>query len=188
MDAEWFATEGLIPEGDQALVLAGLRRDAPRRVPGSVTPGLTCSWVTPDRDFLVVEITVPRGEDARWRVIVGHELVYGSWEWGPNVDSIAEEMASTRRIVRIMPTRWRPNSVLWEPAGAPEEVVAAVWIWLATQAARPLARQEWDRDDKTVRSRLAFEDDGESKISSWNSLGSLLTLHRAPTRSVHLRP
>jgi hypothetical protein len=188
MDTGWFAAEGPVPEGAEARVLEGLRRDAPHRVPGSVTPDLTRSWVTPDQDFLVVEITVPRGEDARWRVIVGDGRVYGSWEWASDLDSIAEEMANTRKVARIMPTRWRPRSVLWQPAGVPEEVVAAVWTWLAEQAARPLARQEWDRDDQTVRSRLAFEDDGESQISSWNGLRSLLTLYRAPTRTVHLRP
>jgi hypothetical protein len=188
MDIGWFAAEGLAPEGDQARILDGLRRDAPQRVPGSVIPDLTCSWVTPDRIFLVVEITVPRGDDARWRVIVGDGQVYGSWEWGPERDGIAEEMASTRKLARIMPKRWRPRSVLWQSAGAPEEVVAAVWTWLAQQAARPLGRQEWDRDEETVRSRVAFEDDGESQISSWNGLRSLLTLHRSPTRTVHLRP
>jgi hypothetical protein len=188
MGAEWFAAEGVGPDGDQALVLEGLRRDAPNRVPGSVTPDLTGSWVTPDRVFLVVEIAVPRGEDARWRVVLGDGIVYGSWEWGPQVDSIAEEMASNRKVARIMPKRFWPRSVLWGAAGAPEEVVAAVWVWLTEQASRPLARQEWDRNDQTVRSRLAFEDNGESKISEWTSLSSLLTLGAAPTRTVRLRP
>jgi hypothetical protein len=188
MSAEWFATDGAAPDGDQASVLAGLRRDAAYRVPSSVTPDLTASTVTPDGMFLVVEITVPRGADARWRVVFGDGLVYGSWEWGPEMDGIAEDMASTRKIARILPKRWRPRSVLWQPAGAPEEIVADVWTWLAEQAARPLAREEWDRDGRTVRSRVAFEDNGESKISSGDGLASLLTLWRAPTRTVHLRP
>jgi hypothetical protein len=188
MGAEWFVTEGLAPQGELGRVLEDLRRDAPNRVPSTVTPELSCSWVTPDGVFLVVEITVPLGENARWRVIVGDGLVYGSWEWGPDLDGIAEEMASNRKVARIMPKRFRPRSVLWQPAGTPEEVVAAVWTWLAEQAVRPLVRQEWDRDDKMVRNRLAFGDNGESHGGEWIGFRSLLTLRRAPTRTVHLRP
>jgi hypothetical protein len=108
----------------------------------SVTPELTGSWVTPDRNFLVVEITGPRGEDARWRVVLGDGIVCCSCEWGPAVDGIAEEIASNRKVARVMPKRFWPRSVLWDAAGAPEEVVAAVWVWLAEQATRPLARQD----------------------------------------------
>ena len=61
-------------------------------------------------------------------------------------------------------------------------------VWLDQQAAPPLTRQEWDRDEQTVRSSLAFEDNAESKGSEWLGLRSLLTLATAPTRTVHLRP